>query len=200
MTMKRFYLLLIAALFITMPVSVFAQTTTWKVDKAHTSVKFEVEHLTVSMVAGQFLDFDGTMVSDKSDFTDAKIDFTVQTKSVNTNVDMRDQDLRSPRFFEVEKYPQMTFKSTSFEKRSKGKYILTGYLTIKDVTKLVKFDVTNRNTVIDPWGNTRTGFRAKLTINRFDYHINYKQPFGKNTLDVAPEVKIIIDTELTKNK
>jgi polyisoprenoid-binding protein YceI len=189
-----------AVLFITTPFQVFAQSTTWKMDKAHTSVKFEVEHLTVSFVFGQFMEFDGIAVSDKSDFTDAKVDFTVQTKTVNTNVEMRDQDLRSPRFLDVDQYPQMKFKSKAVEKLSKGKYILTGYLTIKDVTKLVNFDVTYKGTVMDPWGNTRAGCRAILVINRFDYNVNYKVKFGNNALDVAPEVKIIIDTEFTKNK
>jgi polyisoprenoid-binding protein YceI len=198
--MKKFYLLLMAVLFITAPFQVFAQTTTWKMDKAHTSVKFEVEHLTVSFVFGQFMEFDGSAVSDKSDFTDAKVDFTVQTKTVNTNVEMRDQDLRSPRFLDVEQYPQMKFKSKAVKKLSKGKYVLTGYLTIKDVAKLVNFDVTYKGTVTDPWGNTRAGCRAILVINRFDYNVNYKVKFGNNALDVAPEVKIIIDTEFTKNK
>jgi len=198
--MKKFYLLLMAVLFITTPFQVFAQSTTWKMDKAHTSVKFEVEHLTVSFVFGQFMEFDGSAVSDKSDFTDAKVDFTVQTKTVNTNVEMRDQDLRSPRFLDVEQYPQMKFKSKAVKKLSKGKYILTGYLTIKDVTKLVNFDVTYKGTVTDPWGNTRAGCRAILVINRFNYNVNYKVKFGNNAWDVAPEVKIIIDTEFTKNK
>jgi polyisoprenoid-binding protein YceI len=189
-------------LFIATPFQVFAQTTTtWKMDKAHTSVKFEVEHLTVSFVFGQFMEFDGSAVSDKSDFTDAKVDFTVQTKTVNTNVEMRDQDLRSPRFLDVEQYPQMKFKSKAVKKLSKGKYVLTGYLTIKDVTKLVNFDVTYKGTVTDPWGNTRAGCRAILVINRFDYNVYYKEKFGKNNAwDIAPEVKIIIDTEFTKNK
>jgi len=198
--MKKFYLVLMAALFITMPFQVFAQNTTWKMDKAHTSVKFEVEHLTVSFVFGQFMEFNGSAVSDKSDFTDAKVDFTVQTKTVNTNVEMRDQDLRSPRFLDVDKYPQMKFKSRAVKKLSKEKYILTGYLTIKDVTKLVNFDVTYKGTVIDPWGNTRAGCRAVLVINRFDYNVYYKEKFGNNAWAVAPEVKIIIDTEFTKNK
>ena len=198
--MKKFYLVLMAVLFITIPFQVFAQTTTWKMDKAHTSVKFEVEHLTVSFVFGQFMEFDGIAVSDKSDFTDAKVDFTVGTKTVNTNVEMRDQDLRSPRFLDVDQYPQMKFKSKSVEKLSQEKYILTGYLTIKDVTKLVNFDVTYKGTVMDPWGNTRAGCRAVLVINRFDYNVNYKVKFGNNALDVVPEVKIIIDTEFTKNK
>jgi len=198
--MKKFYLVLMAVLFITTPFQVFAQSTTWKMDKAHTSVKFEVEHLTVSFVFGQFMEFDGSAVSDKNDFTDAKVDFIVQTKTVNTNVEMRDQDLRSPRFLDVEQYPQMKFKSKAVKKLSKGKYILTGYLTIKDVTKLVNFDVTYNGTVTDPWGNTRAGCRAILVINRFDYNVYYKEKFGNNAWDVAPKVKIIIDTEFTKNK
>lgn len=173
--MKKFYLLLMAVLFITTPFQVFAQSTTWKMDKAHTSVKFEVEHLTVSFVFGQFMEFDGSAVSDKSDFTDAKVDFTVQTKTVNTNVEMRDQDLRSPRFLDVEQYPQMKFKSKAVKKLNKG-------------------------TVTDPWGNTRAGCRVILVINRFDYNVYYKEKFGNNAWDVAPEVKIIIDTEFTKNK
>ena len=198
--MKKFYLVLMAVLFITTPFQVFAQSTTWKMDKAHTSVKFEVEHLTISFVFGQFMDFDGIAVSDKSDFTDAKVDFTVETKSINTNVEMRDKDLRSPRFLDADKYPQMKFKSKAVKKLSKGKYILTGYLTIKDVTKLVNFDVTYKGTVIDPMGNTRAGCRAILVINRFDYNVNYKEKFDNNAWAVAPEVKIIIDTEFIKNK
>ena len=85
-------------------------------------------------------------------------------------------------------------------KQSDSAYTLTGYLTIKDVTQLVAFTVFYKKTITDPWGNTRTGFRAELTINRFDYHISYKETFGNNVLHVAPDVKIIIDTELIKTK
>jgi polyisoprenoid-binding protein YceI len=177
-----------------------AQTIKWINDKNHTSVKFEVQHLGISIVAGQFMEFEGSMVSDNKDFSDAKINFTIQTKSVNTNVEMRDNDLRSDHFFDALKYPEMTFKSTVFMKQSDSTYSLSGYLTIKDVTKLVTFHVFYKNTITDPWANTRTGFRAELTINRFDYHINYKETFGNNILHVAPEVKIIIDTELIKTK
>ena len=197
--MKRLFFSVLLLLFIP-ALHLSAQTTKWTSDKPHTSVKFEVQHLGIAIVAGQFMEFDGIMATDKDDFTDAKISFTVQTKSVNTNVDMRDQDLRSARFFDVERYPQMTFKSTAFERQGSGKYILTGYLTIKDVTKLVKFDVAYHATIKDPWGNTRTGFRARLTINRFDYHISYDEKSAENVLHVAPDVKIIIDTELTKTK
>lgn len=195
--MKRPFLPFIV-LVIVLTTHLSAETTKWAIDKAHTSVKFEAQHLGISIVAGQFREFDGTMVTNRDDFTDAKIDFTIQTKSVNTNVDMRDQDLRSAHFFDVEHYPQMSFKSTTFELQSNGKYVLSGYLAIKDVTKLVKFAATYRTTIKDPWGNTRTGFRAELTIDRFAYHILYGATFGNNVLHVAPDVKIIIDTELTR--
>ena len=198
--MKHLSLLFIAVLLFNIPVKLFAQSTKWTNDKAHTSIKFEAEHLGIAIVAGQFMEFDGSMLSDKDDFTDAKIIFTIQTKSVNTNVEMRDKDLRSSNFFDVEKYPQMLFQSTSFEKQSNGKYVLSGNLAIKDITKPVKFNVTYHNTIKDPWGNTRTGFRAELIINRFDYNINYKEKFGNNVLDIAPNVKIIFDAEFTKTK
>jgi polyisoprenoid-binding protein YceI len=197
--MRRIYLSFFALLFIP-AIYLSAQTIKWTNDKNHTSVKFEVRHLGISIVAGQFMEFEGSMVSDKEDFSDAKINFTIQTKSVNTNVEMRDNDLRSDHFFDAIKYPEMTFKSTGFMKQSDSTYTLSGYLTIKDVTKLVTFHVIYRNTITDPWGNTRTGFRAELTINRFDYHINDKETFGNNILHIAPDVKIIIDTELIKTK
>jgi len=197
--MKRVLFSILVLLFIP-AIYLSAQTAKWTSDKAHTTAKFEVQHLGISIIAGQFMAYEGTMAADKEDFSDAKINFTVQTKSVNTNVDMRDQDLRSARFFDVDRYPQMTFKSTAFEQQGSGKYLLTGYLTIKDVTKLVKFDVAYHATINDPWGNTRTGFRAELTINRFDYHISYDEKSANNVLHVAPDVKIIIDTELTKTK
>jgi len=182
----------------TLPAFLSAQTTKWINDKNHTTVKFEAQHLGVAIVAGQFMEFNGSMLSDKEDFSDAKIIFAVQTKSVNTNVDMRDNDLRSKNYFDVKKYPEMNFKSEAFSKQKDGNYILSGYLTIKDITKMVEFQVTYHKTITDPWGKTRTGFRAKLTINRFDYHINDAETFGDHILHIAPDIEIILDTELTK--
>jgi polyisoprenoid-binding protein YceI len=193
-------LLCSVSLLTALPLFLFAQTARWTSDKNHTSVKFEVQHLGVAIVAGQFLTFEGSMLSEKKDFTDASINFTVQTGSVNTNVEMRDKDLRSDNFLDVTKYPEMVFKSHAFTIDTDGSYTLSGDLTIKDVTKPVKFHVTYHKTITDPWGDTRTGFRAEVTINRFDYHINYAQKFDNGALHVAPDVKIILDTELTRSK
>jgi polyisoprenoid-binding protein YceI len=194
---KSLFLILVLT---TLPAFLSAQTTKWINDKNHTTVKFEAQHLGVAIVAGQFMEFNGSMLSDKEDFSDAKIIFTIQTKSVNTNVEMRDNDLRSENYFDVKKYPEMNFKSEVFSKQKDGSYILSGNLTIKDITKPVEFKVTYHKTITDPWGNTRTGFRAKLTINRFDYHINDAETFGDHILHIAPDITIILDTELTKTK
>ncbi len=191
---------LLISLLIIFPGHLSAQTTRWVNDTLHTSVRFEAQHLGVALVAGQFMKFEGGMFSDKADFTDAKVDFTIQVKSINTNVEMRDNDLRSEQFFDAERYPLITFKSVSVKKLKKGSYILSGRLTVKDVTKPVDWKVTHTNTITDPWGNIRTGFRAELTINRFDYHISYDETFGDHILHVAPDVKIIVDTEMIKNK
>ena len=179
---------------------VTAQSAKWTVDTMHTSVKFLASHLGVSLIAGQFTKFEGSMIADKTDFTNAKIDFVVQIKSVNTNVPMRDDDLRSANFFDADKYPEMVFKSISFKKLTAKNYLLSGNLTIKDVTKRVTFKVIANPIIKDPWGNTRTGFHAALTINRFDFHINQKEKFDNNKLQIASEINILIDTEFTKDK
>ncbi|MEJ7679922.1 MAG: YceI family protein [Segetibacter sp.] len=113
----------------------------WSVDKAHSGVKFTVTHLVVSEVEGSFKLFDGSMETSKPDFSDAKINFTVDVNSVNTDNDMRDKHLKSDEFFGAEKFPQMRFVSTAFKPVGDNKYKLEGNLAIKDVTKPVIFDV-----------------------------------------------------------
>ncbi len=173
---------------------------TWVVDKAHSSMKFTVEHLVISEVEGQFTDFDGTMVSTNPDFTNARIDFTVNVASVNTDNETRDSHLKSDDFFNAEKYPKMTFQGTSFKKVSGKKYELTGNLTIRDVTKQVKFDVTYGGTVKDPWGNTKAGFKATTTINRFDYNLKWNTLTEMGGAVAGSEVNITVNVEFTLQK
>jgi polyisoprenoid-binding protein YceI len=141
----------------------FAQTN-WKLDNAHSSVKFSVEHLMVSETDGNFKGFDGTLSSKNADFSDAEISFTVDVKTINTDNEMRDKHLQGDDFFNSEKFPQMKFKGTSFKKVSGNKYLLEGDLTIRDVTKKVKFDVVYRGMQKDPYGNTKAGFKATGSI------------------------------------
>lgn len=187
--MKKLALLFIAA---ALSFSSMAQTT-WNTDPMHSFVTFSIKHMGISFVDGYFGKFSGTLVAAKEDLSDAKINFSVDVNSVNTTVEMRDKHLRSADFFEVEKYPNMKFESSNFKKLSGNKYELTGKLTIKDVTKEVKFAVVYGGTA-EQKGTTKAGFGATTTINRMDYNINY-DPTGAA---LAKDVEIKLNLELIK--
>jgi polyisoprenoid-binding protein YceI len=187
---------LIAALAIS--TAAFAQTN-WKLDNSHSSVKFSVEHLKVSETEGNFKGFDGTLSSKNADFSDAEISFTVDVKTINTDNDMRDKHLQSDDFFNAEKFPQMKFKSTSFKKVSGNKYVLEGDLTIRDVTKKVKFDVVYRGTQKDPYGNTKAGFKATGSIKRLEYGLKWNVMTEAVSV-VADDVNIVINLEYAQAK
>ena len=170
----------------------------WVVDKVHTNVIFSVSHLVVSDVEGKFKSFDGSLESDKPDFSDAKIFFTVDVSSVNTDNDMRDNHLKSDDFFNAAKFPQIKFESTSFQPTGGNKYKLTGNLTIRDVTKPVVFDVTFGG-VANAMGGTHAGFKAKATINRFDYNLKWSATTEAGGLVVGKDVDITINADFKKS-
>ncbi|MEJ5265217.1 MAG: YceI family protein [Bacteroidales bacterium] len=170
----------------------------WQVDKAHSTVKFSVQHLVISEVEGSFRTFDGSIVSKNDDFTDAVIDFSVDVNSINTDNEMRDNHLKSDDFFNAAKFPKMTFKSKSFKKVSGNKYELVGDLTIRDVTKTVKFDVTYGGTVKDPYGNIKAGFKASAVINRFDYGLKWNALTEAGGAVVGNEVNVSLKLEFAK--
>jgi len=172
----------------------------WVVDKSHSNVKFSVTHLVISEVEGNFTSFTGTMESSKPDFTDAIIDFSVDVASINTDNDSRDNHLKADDFFDAEKYPKLTFKSLIFKKINDKKYELTGDLTIRDVTKRVKFDVTYGGTVKDGYGNTKAGFKAIATINRFDYNLKWNSITEAGGVVVGPDVNIQLNLEFGQKK
>ena len=172
----------------------------WVVDNSHSNVKFTVTHLLISEVEGNFTSFTGTMQSSKSDFTDAVIEFSVDVASINTDNDSRDKHLKSDDFFNAEKYPKLTFKSLIFKKINDKKYELTGDLTIRDVTKRVKFDVTYGGTVKDGYGNTKAGFKAIATINRFDYNLKWNSVTEAGSVVVGPDVNILLNLEFGLKK
>jgi polyisoprenoid-binding protein YceI len=187
---------IIAALAIS--TSAFAQTN-WKLDNSHSSVKFSVEHLKVSETEGNFKGFDGTLTSKNADFIDAEISFTVDVKTINTDNEMRDKHLQGDDFFNAEKFPQMKFKGTSFKKVSGNKYVLEGDLTIRDVTKKVKFDVVYRGTQKDPYGNTKAGFKAIGSIKRLEYGLKWNVMTEAVSV-VADDVNIVINLEYAQAK
>lgn len=189
--MKKVFLFLLA---LSASVAVSAQTK-WSVDPMHSFVNFSVKHLGISFVDGNFEKFDGTISAAKADFSDAKVSFSVDVNSISTNVEPRDKHLKSDDFFNAEQYPKMTFESTSFSKKAGNAYVLSGKLTIRDVTKDVKFDVIYGGNATQQ-GTTKAGFTATTTINRLDYNIKF-DPTGAG---IAKDVKITLNLEFAQAK
>lgn len=173
------------------------EATKWSIDKAHSNVKFNVTHLVVSEVEGSFKLFDGSMENTKGDFSDATINFTVDVNSINTDNDMRDKHLKGDDFFNAEKFPAMKFQSTSFKPAGGKNYKLAGNLTIRDVTKPVVFDVTFGGTAVAN-GKTKAGFKAKTSINRFDYNLKWDKATEAGGLVVSKDVELIVNVEMNK--
>lgn len=190
--MKKLFLMMLA---LTISAATFAQTK-WSVDPMHSFVTFEVKHMGISFVNGSFKKFEGTIEANKADLTDAKINFTADVNSISTDIEMRDKHLKSDDFFNAEKYPSMSFVSTSFKKTVGNVYLLSGKLTIRDVTKNVVFKVIYGGTAKDQQSNTKAGFNATATINRLDYNIKY-DPTGAG---VAKDVQIRLNLEFAQAK
>ena len=167
----------------------------FKIDPAHSRIGFAVRHLEINWVEGRFKDFSGTIHYDDKDVTKSTVEFTAKVASVDTEVEARDKHLRTADFFDAEKYPEMTFKSTGVERKGKNGYVLHGDLTIKGVTKPVALPFTIAGAVKDPWGNTRFGVEAETKINRRDFQINYGNAFAGGGLDVGNEVTISLRLE-----
>ncbi len=187
--MSRFVFTLITAL--AMAATAAAQAGTWQIDPNHTAAQFSVRHLGVSTVRGAFTKVTGTAKHDPADPTKDSLDVTIDANSIDTRVEMRDNDLRSPHFLEVQKYQTITFHSKQTKAAGPGKLQTTGDLTIHGVTKEVVLDVDGPSAPIkDPWGNQRIGASATTKINR--------QDFGVSSLPgvVGDEITITIDAEL----
>ncbi|WNJ20789.1 YceI family protein [Pontibacter sp. G13] len=177
-----------------------AQAQTWAIDPSHTEIGFNVTHLVISEVHGEFTDFQGSLTSSSEDFQDASIEFTAKVGSINTGDEKRDGHLKSPDFFDVANHPDLTFKSTSFKKVGDKTYKLTGDLTIKGVTKSVTLDATYRGTVTDPWGNTKSGFKIMGGIDRQDFGLTWTASTAAGELVVGNEIEFDISVELNKQQ
>jgi len=187
--MSRFVFALITALAVAATAA--AQTGTWQIDPNHSAAQFSVRHLGVSTVRGAFTKVSGSAKHDPADPSKDSLDATIDTNSVDTRVEMRDKDLRSPHFLEVEKYPTMIFHSKATKVAGPGKLLITGDLTIHGVTKEVVLDVDGPSAPIkDPWGNQRIGASATTKITRQDFGVN-----GAPGV-VGDEITITIDVEL----
>ena len=187
--MSRLVFTVITAL--SMAATAAAQAGTWQIDPNHTAAQFSVRHLGVSTVRGAFTRVTGSAKHDPADPSKDSLEATIDANSVDTRVEMRDKDLRSPNFLDVQKYPSITFHSKQTKVAGSGKLQITGDLTIHGVTKEVTLDVDGPSAAIkDPWGNQRIGASATTKINR--------QDFGVSSLPgvVGDELTLTIDAEL----
>jgi polyisoprenoid-binding protein YceI len=176
-----------------------AATTTWQIDPLHTAAGFSVKHMVIATVRGQFKGVTGTINWDDQDLSKSSVDVTIDAKTVDTSEPKRDDDLRSPNFFDVANYPTITFKSKKIEQVSAGKLKVTGDLTVHGTTKEVVLDVEGPSVAIkDPWGNTRVALNATTKINRQEYGIKWNNKLDGGGLVVSDDVNITIDLEMTK--
>ena len=178
----------------------FAQTTTWNIDPVHSKIGFSVRHLIISEVEGRFKSFEGSVTADKEDFSGSEIVFSLDTKSIFTDNTRRDKHLKSADFFDAEKYPEIIFKSSSFEKVEGNKYKLEGDFTIKGTTNHIIMDVIYGGTIKDPWGNMREGFKITGKINRFDYNLKWNKLLEAGGAVVGKEITITCNIEVIKQK
>jgi polyisoprenoid-binding protein YceI len=176
-----------------------AATSTWQIDPNHSAAQFAVRHLAISTVRGAFTKVTGTVQLDDKDISKSSVDVTIDAASVDTRVPDRDKDLRSDHFFDVEKYPTLTFKSTKVEEVEPGKLKVTGDLTIHGVTKPVVLDVEGPTAPVkDPWGNQRAAVNATTKINRQDFGVKWNAKMDGGGLVVGDDVAIIIDAEIVQ--
>ncbi|ALR31346.1 hypothetical protein ATE47_12810 [Chryseobacterium sp. IHB B 17019] len=188
--MKKVFLTFVFAF---LSVVAFAQTA-WKVDPMHSSVNFNIKHMGISFVQGRFDKFDGKATTKGNNLDGAEISATVDVSSINTGVEMRDKHLKSADFFDAEKFPNMTFETSSITKDKNNSYTLKGKLTIKDVTKEISVPVTFGGIAKNQQGKEVMGFQTTFKVNRLDYNIKY-DPTGAG---VAKDVDVNLYFELIK--
>ena len=189
----------VAALAATLSLPAAAATSTWQIDPNHSAAQFAVRHLAISTVRGAFTKVNGTIQLDDKDISKSSVEVTIDADSVDTRVPNRDKDLRSDHFFDVQKYPTITFKSTKVEQVEPGKLKVTGDLTIHGVTKPVVLDVEGPTAAVkDPWGNQRAAANASTKINRQDYGVKWNATMDGGGLVVGDDVAITIDLEMVQ--
>lgn len=175
-----------------------ATTTKWNLDSSHSEIQFKAKHLLITTVTGAFKNYEAAVETQGDDFATAKISFSAETASVATGSEQRDGHLKGPDFFDAEKFPKLSFVSTSVEKKDEENYTLKGDLTIRDVTRPVVLHVDFGGIAKDPWGGTRAGFSVSGKINRKDYGLNWNVITEAGGMLVSEEIKIVASIQLIK--
>ncbi|GGF78387.1 YceI family protein [Wenyingzhuangia marina] len=167
--------------------------TKWAIDPTHSEVAFKVKHMMISTVTGHFENFSANLETENEDFKGASFDFTAQIDSINTKNKDRDAHLKSDDFFNAESYPEMTFKSKSFDGET-----LIGDLTIRDITKEISLAVELNGVAVDPYGQTKAGFEIVGEINRKDFNLTWSAVTEAGSVVVSDKVKLVIDAQFIK--
>ena len=170
----------------------------WEIDSSHSGIHFSVRHMVVAKVRGQFARWSGTFLAEDGDLARAKVNVVIDASSIDTGVADRDTHLKSPDFFDVASFPEITFKSNGVEKLSDETLRVTGDLTIRGVTREVVLDVEYAGRTKDPWGNERAGFTATTAIDRKDFGLTWNQVLEAGGVMVGDRVTIEIEVEAVK--
>lgn len=172
--------------------------TQWDFDLTHSSINFHIRHLMVSKVHGRFTKWNGTLELDEQDLTKSRVSVEIDPASIDTQEPKRDAHLRSADFFEVEKFPALTFKSTKITREGDDRFKLTGDLTIRGVTHPVTLDVEGGERVKDPWGGTRTGFSARTSISRKEFGLTWNVALEAGGFMLSDKLDITLEIEAVK--
>jgi polyisoprenoid-binding protein YceI len=171
---------------------------TWALDPTHSELQFKIKHLMISTVSGQFNQFKATVETDDNDFTKAKVHFEATVDSISTNNEQRDAHLKNGDFFDIEKYPVISFAGERMEKTAEDEYKLYGTLTMRGVSKKIILNTEFGGITKDPWGNTRTGFSVSGKINRQDFGMSFGAVSETGGLLLGDEVKINANVQFVK--
>ncbi|MEW5798385.1 MAG: YceI family protein [Bacteroidota bacterium] len=171
---------------------------TWKIDTAHTNINFTVAHMIIAEVSGNFKEFEGTVTASKEDFSDAAIDVTIKSASINTEHPDRDAHLRSADFFDAENHPVVTFKSTKSVAKGNDRLEITGDLTIRGITKQVVLDAKFKGKAVSPYGQMIAAFKATTTINRKEWGLQWNAALETGGFLVGEEVDLLLNVEVVK--
>lgn len=174
------------------------ETTKWVLDPTHSELGFKIKHLMITNVSGSFKNFQAEVETNDTDFGGAQINLTAETGSITTNNEQRDTHLRASDFFEVDKYPELKFRSTKVEKTGDDTFALYGELTLKGVTKPVKLNAEFNGVAKDPWGGERAGFVITGKINRSDWGVNFNGVLETGGVMLSEEVRINSEIQLVK--
>ena len=172
-------------------------TTKWAIDPTHSEIGFKVKHMMFTNVSGTFAAYDATITTEDDNFENANFEFSANIDLISTNNTDRDNHLKSADFFDADNFPKLTFKASSFTKDGDD-YEITGDLSIKEVTKPVKFPVEFSGLMKDPWGNTKAGLNIYGKINRKDWGLNWNSALETGGVLVGEEVKLNIELQLIK--